>query len=192
MFRNLEGKAVKFLMYPRYQYHHQPLLNHLQHQHIQLLYPHHQFNHFHHNHKYRGLEGQKRREAEVSQPSGPTMIAGEAMPTESNKPLSEEELKKTKKVYSDSFTKLIKKVKKLERIKKVRSFEVPRRRTRIILSDEDEELDADEDAYNQGDQIDNIDQDDDITSINEDQGRINDSAQDIHVVGPYKQDLNEP
>ncbi|GJV60446.1 hypothetical protein Tco_1466546 [Tanacetum coccineum] len=49
----------------------------------------------------------------------------------------EADLKQTKKVYGDAYTKLIKKVKKLEKI--VKSNQA-RRRAKIVVSDDEEDL----------------------------------------------------
>ncbi|GJX53604.1 hypothetical protein Tco_0281973 [Tanacetum coccineum] len=69
----------------------------------------------------------------------------------------ETELQQTKKVYGIAFTKLIMKVKKLEKI--VKSSKA-RRRAKIVVSDDEEDL---EDPSKQGRMIDEIDQDPNIT-----------------------------
>ncbi|GKE53360.1 hypothetical protein Tco_1488516 [Tanacetum coccineum] len=56
----------------------------------------------------------------------------------------ETDLRQTKKVYGDAFTRLIKKVKKLEKIVKTSQA---RRRSRVVISDDEEEL---EDPSKQG------------------------------------------
>ncbi|GKF32788.1 hypothetical protein Tco_0102586, partial [Tanacetum coccineum] len=71
----------------------------------------------------------------------------------------EEDLKKTKKVYGAAYTKLIKKVKKLE--KTIKSNQV-RRRAKIVVSDDEEDL---EDSSKQGRMIEEIDQDTGITLV---------------------------
>ncbi|GJV79268.1 hypothetical protein Tco_1515138 [Tanacetum coccineum] len=68
----------------------------------------------------------------------------------------ETNLKQTKLTYSAAYTKLIKKVKKLEN--KVKSSQA-RRRARIIVSDDEDDL---EDPSKQGRKIDEIDQDPDV------------------------------
>ncbi|GJT96901.1 putative ribonuclease H-like domain-containing protein [Tanacetum coccineum] len=70
----------------------------------------------------------------------------------------EADLKQTKKVYGAAYTKLIKKVKKLE--KTVKSNQA-RRRAKIVVSDDKENL---EDSSKQGRKIDEIDQDPNITT----------------------------
>ncbi|GJZ98476.1 hypothetical protein Tco_0670929 [Tanacetum coccineum] len=69
----------------------------------------------------------------------------------------ETELKQTKQTYGAAFTKLIKKVKKLEQTVKTSQA---RRRAKIIVSDDEEDS---EDSSKQGRKIDEIDQDPDIT-----------------------------
>ncbi|GKF58417.1 hypothetical protein Tco_0171954, partial [Tanacetum coccineum] len=71
----------------------------------------------------------------------------------------EADLKKTKKVYGAAYTKLIKKVKKLE--KTIKSNQV-RRRAKIVVSDDEEDL---EDSSKQGRMIEEIDQDAGITLV---------------------------
>ncbi|GJW29838.1 hypothetical protein Tco_0046713 [Tanacetum coccineum] len=78
------------------------------------------------------------------------------------------ELQQTKKVYGTSFTKLIKKVKKLEKTIKTRQA---RRKARIIVSDDEEDL---KDPSKQGNKIAEIDQNPDISLVHHDaevQGR---------------------
>ncbi|GJT52201.1 hypothetical protein Tco_0978358 [Tanacetum coccineum] len=78
------------------------------------------------------------------------------------------ELKQTKQTYGATFTKLIKKVKKLEQT--VKTIQA-RRRAKIIVSDDEEDL---EDSSKQGSKIDEIDQDPNITLVEHDskiQGR---------------------
>ncbi|GJS02893.1 hypothetical protein Tco_0319401 [Tanacetum coccineum] len=65
----------------------------------------------------------------------------------------EADLKQTKKVYGAAYTKLIKKVKKLE--KPVKSNQA-RRRAKVVVSDDEEDL---EDSSKQGRMIEEIDQD---------------------------------
>ncbi|GJS87139.1 hypothetical protein Tco_0769775 [Tanacetum coccineum] len=80
----------------------------------------------------------------------------------------ETELKQTKQTYGAAFTKLIKKVKKLEQTVKTSQA---RRRAKIIVSDDEEDS---EDSSKQGRKIDEIDQDPDITLVQHDaeiQGR---------------------
>nr|GEW78009.1 putative ribonuclease H-like domain-containing protein [Tanacetum cinerariifolium] len=80
----------------------------------------------------------------------------------------ETDLQQTKKVYSTAFTKLIMKVKKLEKI--VKSTKA-RRRAKIVVSDDE---DVAEDTFKQGRKIDAIDQDPDISLVQHDaevQGR---------------------
>ncbi|GKF35475.1 hypothetical protein Tco_0108675, partial [Tanacetum coccineum] len=69
----------------------------------------------------------------------------------------ETDLKQTKQVYGAAYTKLIMKVKKLE--KTVKSSHT-RRRARIVVSDDEDDL---EDPSKQGRKIDEIDQDPDIS-----------------------------
>ncbi|GJY65780.1 hypothetical protein Tco_0468018 [Tanacetum coccineum] len=69
----------------------------------------------------------------------------------------ENDLKQTKKTYGASFTKLIKKVKTLE--KTIKSSKV-RRRAQFVVSDDDEE-----DSFNQERKIAEIDEDPDITLV---------------------------
>ncbi|GJZ94105.1 hypothetical protein Tco_0666308 [Tanacetum coccineum] len=71
----------------------------------------------------------------------------------------ETDLKQTKKVYGAAYTKLIKKVKKLE--KTVKSNQA-RRRAKIMVSDDEEDL---EDSSKQGRMIKEIDQDAGITLV---------------------------
>ncbi|GKF88197.1 hypothetical protein Tco_0259074, partial [Tanacetum coccineum] len=71
----------------------------------------------------------------------------------------EEDLKQTKKVYGAAYTKLIMKVKKLEKTVKKSHF---RRKTKIVVSDDDEDL---EDSSKQGRMIKEIDQDAGITLV---------------------------
>nr|GEW36876.1 hypothetical protein [Tanacetum cinerariifolium] len=71
-------------------------------------------------------------------------------------------LKQTKKVYGAAYTKLITKVKKLEKTVKTSQA---RRRAKIVVSDAEEDL---EDPFKQGRKIDKIDQDHDISLIQHD------------------------
>ncbi|GJV96609.1 hypothetical protein Tco_1548186 [Tanacetum coccineum] len=71
----------------------------------------------------------------------------------------EADLKQTKKVYGAAYTKLIKKVKKLE--KTVKSNQA-RRKAKIVVSDDEEDL---EDSSKQGRMIEEIDQDARITLV---------------------------
>ncbi|GKB72823.1 hypothetical protein Tco_0934235 [Tanacetum coccineum] len=71
----------------------------------------------------------------------------------------EADLKQTKKVYGATYTKLIKKVKKLE--KTVKSNQA-RRRAKIVVSDDEEDL---EDSSKQGRMIEEIDQDAGVTLV---------------------------
>ncbi|GKC43796.1 hypothetical protein Tco_1061518 [Tanacetum coccineum] len=80
----------------------------------------------------------------------------------------ETNLQQTKKVYGTTFTKLIKKVKKLEKSVKTRQA---RRKARIVVSDEEEDL---EDPSKQGRKIAEINQDPNISLVQHDavvQGR---------------------
>ncbi|GJZ94842.1 hypothetical protein Tco_0667045 [Tanacetum coccineum] len=80
----------------------------------------------------------------------------------------ETELKQTKQTYGAAFTKLIKKVKKLEQTIKTSQA---KRRPKIIVSDDEEDS---EDSSKQGRKIEEIDQDPDITLVKHDveiQGR---------------------
>ncbi|GJS38812.1 hypothetical protein Tco_0563855 [Tanacetum coccineum] len=72
----------------------------------------------------------------------------------------ETDLRQTKKVYGDAFTRLIKKVKKLEQTVKTSQA---RRRSRVVISD-DEEEDL-EDSSKQGRMIEEIDQDAGVTLV---------------------------
>ncbi|GKD82292.1 hypothetical protein Tco_1349131, partial [Tanacetum coccineum] len=65
----------------------------------------------------------------------------------------ETDLRQTKKVYGDVFTRLIKKVKKLEKTVKISQAI---RRSRVVISDDEEDL---EDSSKQGRMIEEIDQD---------------------------------
>ncbi|GJW77251.1 hypothetical protein Tco_0138933 [Tanacetum coccineum] len=76
----------------------------------------------------------------------------------------EADLKQTKKVYGASYTKLIKKVKKLE--KTVKSNQA-RRRAKIMVFDDDEDS---EDSSKQGRMIEEIDQDAGVTLVTPTQG----------------------
>ncbi|GJU36714.1 hypothetical protein Tco_1185068 [Tanacetum coccineum] len=71
----------------------------------------------------------------------------------------EGDLKQTKKVYGDAYTKLIKKVKKLEKTAKSNQA---RRRAKIVVSDDEEDL---EDSSKQGRMIEEIDQDVGVTLV---------------------------
>ncbi|GJY73474.1 hypothetical protein Tco_0477905 [Tanacetum coccineum] len=71
----------------------------------------------------------------------------------------EADLKQTKKVYGAAYTKFIKKVKKLEKI--VKSNQA-RRRAKIVVSDDEEDL---EDSSKQGRMIEEIDQDARVTLV---------------------------
>ncbi|GJZ57709.1 hypothetical protein Tco_0613203 [Tanacetum coccineum] len=71
----------------------------------------------------------------------------------------EQDLKQTKKVYSNAYTKLIMRVKKLEH--KVKSRQ-PRRRARVVISDTEEDL---EDPSKQGRRIAEIDQNPSISLV---------------------------
>ncbi|GJV24103.1 hypothetical protein Tco_1376798 [Tanacetum coccineum] len=80
----------------------------------------------------------------------------------------ETDLKQTKQIYGAAYTRLIKKVKKLEKIAKSSQA---RRRARIVVSDDEDDL---EDPSKQGKKIAAIDQDPDILLIQHDaeiQGR---------------------
>ncbi|GKE71994.1 hypothetical protein Tco_1530066, partial [Tanacetum coccineum] len=80
----------------------------------------------------------------------------------------ETDLKQTKQLYGVAYTKLIKKVKKLEKIVK---SSIARRRARIVVSDDEDYL---EDPSKQGRKIAKIDQDPDISLVQHDaniQGR---------------------
>ncbi|GJR23920.1 hypothetical protein Tco_0972447 [Tanacetum coccineum] len=89
--------------------------------------------------------------------------------TLSNKVKSlETDLKQTKKIYGAAYTKLIRKVKQLEKI--VKSSQA-RRKARIVVSDDEADL---EDSSKQGRKIAKIDQDPDISLVQHDaeiQGR---------------------
>ncbi|GJX69817.1 hypothetical protein Tco_0305544 [Tanacetum coccineum] len=90
------------------------------------------------------------------------------MPHDLPLPVLETDLKETKKVYSTAFTKLIMKVKKLEKIVKSNKA---RRRAKFIVSDDEEDL---EDSSKQGRRIADIDQDSNISLVHHDadiQGR---------------------
>ncbi|GJZ32031.1 putative ribonuclease H-like domain-containing protein [Tanacetum coccineum] len=82
-------------------------------------------------------------------------------------------LQHTKKVYGTAFTKLIKKVKKLEKTVKTRQA---RRKARIVVSDDEEDL---EDPSKQGRKIAEIDQDPDISLI----------QHDVEVQGRHENDM---
>ncbi|GJR64008.1 hypothetical protein Tco_0010073 [Tanacetum coccineum] len=96
----------------------------------------------------------------------------------------ETDLRQTKKVYGAAYTKLIKKVKKLERAAKSSQS---RRRANIVVSDDEDDV---EDSSNQGRKIDEIDQDPDITLVQHDakiQGRhgleIEFETEDVSAAG---------
>ncbi|GJV02533.1 hypothetical protein Tco_1336102 [Tanacetum coccineum] len=72
------------------------------------------------------------------------------------------DLQQTKKVYGTAFTKLIKKVKNLEKTVKTRQV---RRKARIVVSDDEEDL---EDPSKQGRKIAEIDQDPDFSLVQHD------------------------
>ncbi|GJZ19044.1 hypothetical protein Tco_0555634 [Tanacetum coccineum] len=71
----------------------------------------------------------------------------------------EQDLKHTKKVYSNAYTKLIMRVKKLEHKFKSRQ---PRRRPRVVISDTEDDL---EDPFKQGRRIAEIDQNPSISLV---------------------------
>nr|GEV14876.1 uncharacterized mitochondrial protein AtMg00810-like [Tanacetum cinerariifolium] len=85
----------------------------------------------------------------------------------------ETDLKQTKKVYGAAYTKLIIKVKKLEKTIKTSQA---RRRAKIIVSDDEEDL---KDPSKQGRKIDEIDQDPNISLI----------QHDAEIQGRYDQDM---
>ncbi|GKC05358.1 hypothetical protein Tco_0996968 [Tanacetum coccineum] len=85
----------------------------------------------------------------------------------------ETDLQQRKKVYGTTFTKLIKMVKKLEKIVKTRQA---RRKARIVVSDDKEDL---EDPSKQGRKIVEIDQDPDISLV----------QHDVDVQGRHKHDM---
>ncbi|GJR31945.1 hypothetical protein Tco_1108177 [Tanacetum coccineum] len=85
----------------------------------------------------------------------------------------ETHLRQTKKVYGDAFTKLIKKVKTLEKTIKTSQA---RRRARVVISDDEEEL---EDPSKQGWKIAQIDQDPTISLVQD----------DAEIQGRYGQDM---
>ncbi|GJS96954.1 hypothetical protein Tco_0803922 [Tanacetum coccineum] len=74
----------------------------------------------------------------------------------------ETDSRQTKKVYSAAYTKLIKKVKKLERVAKSSQS---RRKANTVVSDNEDDA---EDSFKQGRKIDEIDQDPDITLVQHD------------------------
>ncbi|GJS32045.1 hypothetical protein Tco_0530427 [Tanacetum coccineum] len=83
------------------------------------------------------------------------------------------DLKQTKQIYGAAYTKLIKKVKKLEKI--VKSSQA-RRRARIVVSDDEDDL---EDPSKQGRKIAEIDQDPGISLV----------QHDAKIQGRYGQDI---
>nr|GEV04243.1 hypothetical protein [Tanacetum cinerariifolium] len=85
----------------------------------------------------------------------------------------ETDLKQTKKVYGVAYTKLIMKLKKLEKTVKTRQA---RRRAKIVISDDEEDL---EDPSKQGRKIDEIDQDPNIALI----------QHNAEIQGRYDQDM---
>ncbi|GJS80900.1 hypothetical protein Tco_0747441 [Tanacetum coccineum] len=85
----------------------------------------------------------------------------------------EADLKQTKKVYGTAFTKLIIKVKKLEKIVKLSKA---RRRAKIVVFDDEEDL---EDPFKQRRKIDEIDQDPDISLV----------QHDVETQGRYGQEM---
>ncbi|GJV65074.1 hypothetical protein Tco_1475902 [Tanacetum coccineum] len=96
----------------------------------------------------------------TSPPSLETTHVEEEPATTSPRSL-EEDLKQTKKIYGKALTKLVKKVKHLE--DKLKST-TERKRARMALSDDEEDLVSD-DSSKQGRMSEDIDQDDDITLV---------------------------
>nr|GEZ14303.1 ribonuclease H-like domain-containing protein [Tanacetum cinerariifolium] len=95
-----------------------------------------------------------RQETKVPQPSSPTHTHVADKPASIDRVLAlETDLQQIKKVYSNVVTKLIMKVKKLEKI--VKSTKAKRRAKIVVSVDED----AVEDSFKQGRKIDDIDQD---------------------------------
>nr|GEW14258.1 hypothetical protein [Tanacetum cinerariifolium] len=89
------------------------------------------------------------------------------------------DLEKTKTAQAKEIADLKKRVKKLERKKKLRTFGLKRLwkiglTVRVESSEDKESLGDQEDASKQGKMIDNIDQDEDIALVNKTQGRMND------------------
>nr|GEW41889.1 hypothetical protein [Tanacetum cinerariifolium] len=89
------------------------------------------------------------------------------------------DLEKTKTAQAKKIADLKKRVKKLERTKKLRTFGLKRlwkigSTARVESSKDKESLGGQEDASKQGRMIDNIDQDEEIALVNETQGRMND------------------
>ncbi|GJX16427.1 hypothetical protein Tco_0217259 [Tanacetum coccineum] len=85
----------------------------------------------------------------------------------------ETDLKQTKQIYGDAYTRLIKKVKKLEKI--VKSGQA-RRRERIVVSDDEDDL---EDPSKHGRKITEIDQDPSISLV----------QHDVEIQGTYRHDM---
>ncbi|GJV35204.1 hypothetical protein Tco_1407681 [Tanacetum coccineum] len=76
----------------------------------------------------------------------------------------EADLKQTKQVYGAAYTKLIMKVKKLEKTVKISHS---RRRAKIVVSDDEEDS---EDSFKQGRMIEEVDQDEGVTLVTYTQG----------------------
>ncbi|GKF19172.1 hypothetical protein Tco_0067810, partial [Tanacetum coccineum] len=89
----------------------------------------------------------------------------------------ETDLQQTKKVYGTAFTKLTKKVKKLEKSVKTRQA---RRKVRIVVSDEEEDL---EDPSKQGRKIAKIDQDPDISLVQHDAEPVSTAGASVSTAG---------
>ncbi|GJY26583.1 hypothetical protein Tco_0401309 [Tanacetum coccineum] len=139
----------------------------------------------------------KRRDTEVTQPSEPNMVADEDVHIESNDPLSGEdrlklnelmslcttlqskvfELEKTNSSQQLRIESLERKVRKLKRSKKSRTHKLKRlykvHLSARVISSEDEEtvLGVQEDASKQGRTIDDINNNADITLVDEGEGR---------------------
>ncbi|GJZ43247.1 hypothetical protein Tco_0590502 [Tanacetum coccineum] len=89
----------------------------------------------------------------------------------------ETDLQQTKKVYGTTFTKLIKKVKKLEKTVKTRQA---RKKARIVVSDDEEDL---EDPSKQGRKIAEINQDPDISLVQHDAEPVSTAGASVSTVG---------
>ncbi|GJX38627.1 putative ribonuclease H-like domain-containing protein [Tanacetum coccineum] len=128
----------------------------------------------------------QRKDTKIPQSSGPTEpLADEAVneenvPTQSNDPpLSRVNTQTTKTAQAKEIASLKKRVKKLERKRKLKTRGMKRLfkigRSTQVVSSEDEGLGDQEDASKQGRKIDDIDKDAEVTLVNETQGRYDDA-----------------
>ncbi|GJU13139.1 hypothetical protein Tco_1135535 [Tanacetum coccineum] len=121
----------------------------------------------------------QRKDTEVSQPSGPTEPMTDE--TENVEVLSQRvlDLEKTKTSQAAKITELKERVKKLEGKRKSKPLGMKRLfkigRSAQVVSSEDEGLGDQEDASKQGRKIDEINQDAEVTLVDETQGRYGDN-----------------